>query len=169
MVHNLSLELNNIAIRQLEEGDIERLRVWRNNPDNSKYLRKIKYITEEMQRKWYENYLKNDDEMAFAIVENQCIHEVVGSVSLYNFCDKRAEFGKILIGNEKAHGKKIGYTATRAVLQIAFEVLGLDEVVLECNNDNLAAIRVYEQAGFVLSEIAHANRYYKITRQQFIK
>lgn len=169
MVHNYSLELNNIAIRQLEESDIELLRAWRNNPDNSKYLRNIPYITEEMQKKWYKNYLKNNDEIAFAIVESQFIHGVVGSVSLYNFCGKRAEFGKILIGNEKAHGKKIGYTATLAVLKIAFEELELDEVVLECNNNNFPAIRVYEQAGFILSEIVHDIRHYSLTKQQFYK
>ena len=167
MVHTFSIERNNVKLRQLEESDIELLRVWRNNPENSKYLRKIGYITPEMQRKWYENYLQNDDEIAFAIVETHFVQDVVGSVSLYNFSDQRAEFGKILIGNEKAHGKKIGYTATVAVLKIAFDVLNLEEVFLECNHDNHAAIRVYEQAGFVLSEIVNHIRYYKINRKQF--
>ena len=169
MVHNLSLSVSNVTLRQLEERDIERLRVWRNDPNNSKYLRKIGYITEEMQQNWFKNYLTNGDEVAFAIVETRFIREVVGSVSLYNFSEKKAEFGKILIGNKQAHGKQIGYKSTIAALKIAFDFLNLEEVFLECNNSNHPAIRVYEQAGFVLSEIVGDIRYYQITKQQFYK
>lgn len=168
MLHNITIGFNNIVLRQITENDIEMLRIWRNNPQNSLYLRKINYITPEMQKKWYDNYLKNNNEIAFAIVETKYINDIVGSVSLYDFSDKRAEFGKILIGNENAHGKKIGYMATVATLKIAFDILDLEEVVLECNNDNIPAIRVYEQVGFVFSETINNIRYYKISKQQFL-
>lgn len=167
MIHNISFSLNNIVLRQIKENDIESLRVWRNDPNNSMYLRKINYITPEMQKQWYDNYLRNNKEIAFAIVETNQINDIVGSVSLYNFSDNKAEFGRILIGNKDAHGKKIGYTATIAVLKIAFDILELEEVVLECNNDNLRAIRVYEQAGFIHLRTIDNIRYYKISKQQF--
>lgn len=148
MNHNYSIKYRNVELRALEQSEIEFLRTWRNNPDNCKYLKQIGYISEEQQRKWYEGYLKNDNEILFAIVETEQLNRIVGTLSLYDFEDKQAEFGKILIGDEEAHGKKVGYNATVAILKFAFELLGLEKVVLHCYVNNIPALKVYEKSGF---------------------
>ena len=149
MEHNYSTKYKNIVLRPLEKRDIEKLRIWRNDKKNTKFLRQIPYITEESQNKWFENYLENEDEICFAIEECQELNRLVGSLSLYNFNGNVAEFGKILIGDIEAHGRKIGYNATKTVLKIAFDVLKLKKVILEVYEDNLAAKKIYEKAGFV--------------------
>ena len=108
MRHNIIHKYENIRIRPLEVADIEKIRMWRNNPKNTKYLQKIPFITSEMQLKWYQKVKDNPDEMVFAIDEYDGNYNFVGSFSLYNFYNEKAEFGKFLIGDEKAHGKKIG-------------------------------------------------------------
>lgn len=148
---NFTLVYNNIKIRPLQISDIEYLREWRNNPANSKYLRNIGYISEEAQRKWFENYIKNEDEMTFAIDEIEELNRIVGSVSLYNFKGNQVTFGKILVGDEDAHGKNVGYNATKAVLDIAFRELSIEEVVLECYADNKTALHIYKKAGFQIT------------------
>ena len=152
MKHNYRIEKRNIVLRQLEQGDIEYLRQWRNNEENTKYLRKIGYITPEQQERWFDNYLKNDDEIAFAIVENKYLNRIVGSCSLYNFVDDQVEFGKILIGEPEAHGRGIGLEVTNAVVNFALNELNLNRVVLECYKNNIPAQKIYRRAGFVLTE-----------------
>ena len=99
MKHSYSISYKNVALKPITENELEYLRTWRNDPANTKYLRQIPYITPEMQKKWFDSYLANGDEMTFAICETKQLGRVVGSLSLYEFCDGEAEFGKILIGD----------------------------------------------------------------------
>lgn len=167
MYHSYSIRNKNVLLRPLEKNDIEKLREWRNDKNNSKFLRQIPYITEDAQKRWFEKYLENEDEICFAVEECEQLNRIVGSLSLYNFSGDTAEFGKILIGDEEAHGKKIGYNATIAALKIASDTLKLKKIVLEVYDDNIAAKKIYEKAGFVYKsvlredEIGKAILYYK--------
>lgn len=147
MVHDYKVEYENVKLRQLEEGDLELLREWRNNPENTKYLRKISYITKEMQMEWYQRYLSDEDEMTFAIVESKELKRTVGSLSLYHFSDVDAEIGKILIGDADAHGRHLGSNAIKAVLLVAFQQLELQKVYLHVYASNKAAVHSYKGAG----------------------
>ncbi len=118
MNHNYSFIYKNVRISPLEKSNIESIRNWRNNPKNCAFLTKLPFITNEMQEKWFENYLINNDEMIFSIYENKDLNRLVGSLALYNFIDDTCEFGKILIGDDAAYGRKIGYNSIYTVLNI---------------------------------------------------
>jgi len=148
MDHNFTAKYQNVMLLPLTKEHIESLRTWRNDTQNTRFLRSIPFITPEMQDNWYKTYLANADELCFVIYENQVLNRVVGSLSLYDFHDRQAEFGKILIGDEQAHGKSVGYHALLAVLRIAFEELKLEKVVLRVYDENIAAKHIYEKAGF---------------------
>lgn len=148
MKHSYEIVYKNVHLRPLAEDDIENLRIWRNNPQNTKYLNKIPFITPEMQDEWFHNYIENTDEICFAIDENSKLNRLVGSCSLYNFDGESCFFGKILIGDEEAHGQKIGLNATEAAAEIAFLQLKISEIKLLVYTDNIAAIKVYEKAHF---------------------
>lgn len=148
MNHSLRSDYMNIVVRPLEKRDIEFLRIWRNEPNNSKYLRKIPYISKEQQLKWFEDYLVDQNEITFAIEECDKINQIVGSASLYNRNENEIEFGKILIGNKEAHGKRIGYHATKVIVAIAFSKFKVQSVNLKCYSENKAALRIYSLVGF---------------------
>ncbi len=61
--------------------------------------------------------------------------------------NRRADFG-ILIGERRGEG--IGGEATRLLLEWAFTVVGLENVLLAVLPSNPAGIRAYERAGFEL-------------------
>ena len=153
MKHDYKSKYKNVYLRPLSEQDIELLRNWRNNPDNTAYLSKIPYITEQMQKEWYMKYLDNEDEICLAIVEDKELHRVVGSLTLHDFSDESCELGHILIGDKEAHGKKVGVNASLAASQIAFKELGLNTIYLHVFTENIVAYRVYQQAGFKVSDI----------------
>ena len=57
-----------------------------------------------------------------------------------------------MIGDEEAHGKKVGLNATKAVLTIAFELLKMKRVCLKCYGDNEKAMNIYKTAGFTIKD-----------------
>ena len=59
----------------------------------------------------------------------------------------RAEFG-ISIQNPDNQSKGYGTDATRVILWVAFNILGLHSVYLDTMEDNERAIRTYEKVGF---------------------
>ena len=165
MKHSYSISYKNVALKPISENELEYLRTWRNDPANTRYLRQIPYITPEMQKKWFDSYLANEDEMTFAICETKQLGRVVGSLSLYEFCDGEAEFGKILIGDGEAHGKSIGLNATVALLKIAFTSLKLNKVRLHVFKDNVPAVKVYAKAGFVTVDEHETNGMKELTME----
>lgn len=152
MRHDLAKKYKNVYIRQVEREDIEMLRKWRNNPINTRYLRKLPYITKEMQIDWYKGYLNSKDEMMFAIEETEELRRVVGSLALYNFKEEQTEVGKLLIGDIEAHGRGIGVNSLKAVLGLVFHELKKERVVLHVYSRNLAAVRIYKKVGFEILE-----------------
>lgn len=148
MNHNYTAINKNVKIRQVTCEDLEKLRLWRNDKKNTKYLSDIPLITSDMQKKWFENYLNNENEIIFAIEEIVELNTLVGSMALYNFEESSAEFGKILIGESNAHGKKIGQNSIEAILEFAFFILNLSYVFLHVYAENTPAIKVYKNVGF---------------------
>lgn len=148
MIHEYIGTHNNVFLRPLCLEDIECLRIWRNCEENTKYLKQIEYITPEMQRGWFERYLKNSDEMVFAIVRNDEDDKIVGSLALYAFKDGQVEFGKFLIGDPDAHGKRIGFNAVIAALEIVFGKLKFSRAVLKVYEENISAYKIYTDVGF---------------------
>ena len=148
MKHSYYGRYNNIELRPLEKGDIENLRKWRNDAESTKFLRKVGYITPEMQEKWFEDYLKNPDIFTFAIVENKRLKRMVGSVSIYNFRGNKAEIGKIQVGDSEAHGLGIGRKAMVIAMKIGFELMGISVFDAHVHKDNIPAYKSYLDIGF---------------------
>lgn len=148
MNHNFSAVFDNIRIRPLCSGDIENLRQWRNNVEQSKFLRPIGYITPEIQKQWFENYLNKTTELCFAIEETCALKRMVGSVSLYDIENGVAEVGKIQIGDADAHGRGIGKKCLVMAMLIGFDKLGLKKIVGSVHQNNIAAHKIDMDIGF---------------------
>ena len=153
MNHQYHAENDNVRLRPLDENDIESLRIWRNDSSNSRFLSDIGTISSEQQKRWFESYLGNKDEIIFAVdmhltTGNDREYELVGSLSFYNFQDDIAEFGKFLIGDKNAHGKHIGYNALMLALKTGFDELELHTICLHVYSENIAAMICYKHAGF---------------------
>ena len=62
MNHNYIFYYRNVYIRQIKTEDLEKMRIWRNDISNAKYLRQISHITKRAQQQWFLDYLQNDKE-----------------------------------------------------------------------------------------------------------
>lgn len=153
-----SIENEEVVLKPITTEDLECMRMWRNSMNNEYIFRDTTYITRQDQMAWYEKYqMDPTDQMYIIIDQGQC----VGTVALYHIDrdQKEAEFGRLLIGDLNARGKKLGMKASKLLCQYAFETLKLERIVLEVFEDNLYAKNIYEQLGFkVIGELEEGHR-----------
>jgi RimJ/RimL family protein N-acetyltransferase len=141
------LNYKNIILRPLCDTDLEILRKIRNDSNVSRYLRKISYINEEQQQKWFQRVLAEEKEIIFAIEEKEKLCRCVGSCSLYQIEDGEALFGKIAV-DPCARGLHAGTNAIICALHFGFSFLNLNAIDLLVNKENRIAKGVYSGIGF---------------------
>lgn len=106
-------------------------------------------LTPEAIDKLYQRYsTATTESTGFAIYERATMRPIgtVGLVSI-NHLNRTAELG-IGIGERDCWGKGYGTEATCLILDYAFNVLSLHNVMLRVFSYNVRAIRAYEKAGF---------------------
>ncbi len=149
--HPFLLSGDRAALGTLHRDHLERLSAWFNDPEVRRGLAHRGLVNHDAETAWYERTSTaaaepRPTEMAFAI-HDAADGELVGVCGLENIDHNflRAEFG-IFLGQRRGTG--IGTDATRLVLQWAFTIIGLRNVMLESYDFNEQAIRAYERAGF---------------------
>ncbi len=106
-------------------------------------------LTLEQEEKWYERAVtRGDTDIAFTIYV-KANDRPIGNVDLRDIDhrNRTAAFG-IAIGEPDARGQGYGTEATQLMLDFAFTVQGLHNVMLHVHEYNLAGIRAYTKAGF---------------------
>ena len=105
-------------------------------------------MTEEQEAAWYDEAVTASDWIAFTIYERST-WRAIGTCALIrvNHQHGTAEI-VMLIGEPDGRGKGCGTEAVRLLLDYAFTALGLRNVMLSVDEDNPAARRAYEKAGF---------------------
>src|SRR5882672_9014262 len=143
-----------VRLRPLEEADLSRTLVWRNQDHIRRWFVYSEVITPDQHRAWFEGYRDRDDDFVFVIEETRDLRKPVGQVSLYriDWERHRAEYGRLLIGEADAAGRGLAREATDVLLRHATTTWGIVETELEVFADNAAAIAIYAASGFTARE-----------------
>ena len=137
---------------------------WLNDIEVTKYLTiirrpwsqlKEKEVLEEMAR----------SEHAYAIIDLE-INKIIGIVSLHNFdhINKTCEFG-LFIGDKDYWNLGYGEEASRLLLDFAFNILNINNVMLLVIDYNIRAKKCYQKIGF--KEIGRRRQAYQIANNLF--
>src|SRR4051812_6146792 len=124
---------------------------WANQLEVRRGLDYLGLSTPQSQQKWVEDNLERSAKREPPGVEftiyDRGDSAPVGTAGLFriNHAHGQAEFG-IALGERRGQG--LGTEATRLVLDYAFHVLQLRNVLLEALAWNLAGLTAYERAGF---------------------
>jgi diamine N-acetyltransferase len=124
---------------------------WMNELEVRRGLDHMGIATPQSQEKWVEENIekgaKREPEAVEFTVYDRTDSTPVGTAGLFQIVHAhgRAEFG-IAIGERRGQG--LGTEATRLVLDFAFHVLQLRNVLLETLEWNVAGMTAYERAGF---------------------
>lgn len=139
------------ALGVLRREHLHQLSIWFNDPEVRRGLAHRGLPNEDGELRWYEQISEaaaapRPASVPFAI-HDAADGELVGVCSLENIDHNflRSEFG-IYLGQRRGSG--IGSDATRLVLDWAFTIVGLRNVMLESYEFNENAVRAYERAGF---------------------
>jgi diamine N-acetyltransferase len=135
----------NIFIVPINEGNIEMIRQWRNKDEIRNNFVDSEIITEEQQKEWHKTYLQDETDKMFLISLED---KPIGCISLYNIGTKDAEFGKLIIGDERYQGKGYAKEATYRLCKYGFNSLALDNIQLSVFEDNDSALNIYGKIGF---------------------
>jgi len=145
-----------VRLRLLTEADLDLTLKWRNQDHIRKWFFTSDILSEEQHRRWFQQYAQRDDDFVFVIelIDEAGFHPV-GQVALYHLDweTKKAEYGRIMIGETAARGKGVGRAATSLILRIGFELLKLQEIYLEVLVENTPARKIYEACGFKIDTV----------------
>lgn len=146
-IYEEKIYYDDITLNPIEVQDIEIIRLWRNEENYKNTFINTNSISSEDQLKWYKKYKENIEDRMFTIVYN---NTKIGTISLYNinYQNKRAEVGRLLIGDLNSRGNGIGLKAIDAICKYGFNRLGLSKITLEVFEDNIYARNVDNKAGF---------------------
>src|SRR5208337_1632113 len=124
---------------------------WRNTEDIRCQFINSDIISKDRHLKWWEKYREKNNDFIFIIQDTERLSRSVGQVSLYNInLEKRvAEYGRLMIGDSKTREKGLARRSTDLLLIWAFNTLRIERIYLEVFKDNISALNLYLQCGFV--------------------
>ncbi|MBT3401560.1 MAG: GNAT family N-acetyltransferase [Rhodospirillaceae bacterium] len=137
------------SLRAFRPTDIGAFRRWWDNFE----------VTQNMESGWRPSTeaiagsmtdLVEADDRAIVFAVEAGAGRLIGSCGLYEIFwpGRRAEF-RIMLGEPDVFGEGHGTRATRMVVEYAFKRANMEVVHLGVNADNVAAVKAYENAGFV--------------------
>lgn len=159
-----TIEGEHVRLRPLTAHDLPMTLAWRNQDSIRDKFFHAEVITPEQHQAWFKAYQHKDTDFVFVIDEKGPPARSVGQVALYNidWSARRAEFGRLMIGEAEARDKGLAKAAIHLLVAAAEDQLQLVEIYLEVYRDNLPAISVYRACGFV--EAGHHDRVLKMVR-----
>lgn len=134
-----------ILFRKVQESDLEKIRLWRTNPEVTKYMYTDPLITREEQLQWFKK-INSDSTKRYWVVNVD--GQDVGIVCLYgiDFLNKRATWA-YYIGEENIRGIGIGKNIELNILDYVFEVLLLNKLCCEVLTENEKVVKIHEKLG----------------------
>jgi len=155
-----------VRLRLIEDGDLPMTLAWRNQDHIRRWFFSSDIITPEQHRSWFDQYRDRDDDFVFIIEETETLRRPVGQASLYHidWTAGRAEFGRLMIGDDEARGQGLARLATARLVDEALTGWNLREVRLQCVPTNARALAVYAACGFEPTD--HAGAATTMTRRR---
>ena len=134
-----------VQLRELQPKDIPGMLEWMHDSEINQFYR---FDAESMTEKSVIEFINavDEDSKHFAVVDDA--DEYMGTISLKNIDmdSKKAEYAIAL--RKSVQGKGVSTKATDAILNIAFNAMGLNKVYLNVLADNGRANGFYKKYGF---------------------
>jgi UDP-4-amino-4,6-dideoxy-N-acetyl-beta-L-altrosamine N-acetyltransferase len=137
----------NVKIEQVTIADEAKLLEWRNSLEVSKWMFSNHVISEAEHSAWFKQMLLSEKTVYWKIIKDS---QAVGIVNLSKIDLTNASCSwAIYLGEASARGFGAAQAASLLSLNFAFDVLRLGVVRCEAIAENVRAIGLYKQVGFV--------------------
>lgn len=162
-------------LRPLEFDDEERMLAWMKDTYVTQYLRLDGEHKTLADMRAFIKASKDDISHLHRAISDEN-DRYCGTISLKNIDLERKEAEYAIVLHPEAMGTGAAKYASKEILRIAFEQLGLTRVYLNVIERNVRAIRLYEKLGFRYQHTTTINlkgnpserqRWYEMKREQF--
>lgn len=152
-----------IYIDAVTREDLPQLMEWRNRPDYRKFFREYRELNIDMQQKWYESKVLNDNSTEMFAIRLNDIGELIGCCGLcyINWVHRNADLS-LYIGWEKAYIDEEGYAeeACKLLFNYGFKELGLEKIWTEIYSFDEKKLNLYKKLGFKIDGELRNQYYY---------
>lgn len=148
-----------VRLRPITEADLPDYVRWFDDPEVTEFLDiEPGRITMEFEREWFARVTAPDNPARHLAIEAHSRH--IGNCALNPDAARQIGNFGIVIADKTAWDKGYGTAATREVLRIGFQEMGLHRIQLQVFGPNTRALRCYRKCGF---------RHEGVKRQAFLK
>lgn len=143
------MEGEKIRLRPLEPADLQRWRMWINDPEIAGYLDRVLPVSAPEHEQFFERAVTGNTSAVWYAIELKASGQFVGNVWLWNISTRHrhAEL-RILIGERSAWGSGCGAEAISLLTGYGFKQLGLHKVYAFVMARNSRAVRTFEKCEF---------------------
>lgn len=145
MDKDFSFESERLRFRGIRESDAETIVAWRSDPANYRFFFNAKPITLEEHLAWFDRYLGDLTRYDFMMMGEG--DEPIGTAGLSSIASGSCEIS-YMIGDVEARGKGYAKETVRRLTEVAFNELGVEEVVARVVPGNDASVAVLMGSGF---------------------
>lgn len=145
-------ESERLMFRDITVSDTDMLLKWRNSEHVVNNFIYRSEVTREDHMNWLQNKVEKGLVRQFIIIEKSSAMPF-GSIYFRDIDEKNksAEYG-IFLGEKSMMGKGYGSETARWAVDFFFNEMKFEKLLLRVLGRNAAAIKSYEQAGFVLDD-----------------
>ncbi len=140
-----------IYIDAVKSDDLQQLMAWRNLPEYRKYFREYRELNIDMQKKWYESKVLNDNSTEMFAIRLNGTGELIGCCGLcyINWVHRNADLS-LYIGWKESYIDDEGYAqeACRLLFDYGFKELGLQKIWTEIYCFDSKKLNLYTKLGF---------------------
>lgn len=136
-----------ISLRSFDEGDVPAKVRWINDGRNNEFLHYDLPLEEGKTLAWFRSNRGRTDRLDMVIEADGVPVGLIGLLSI----DKNRSCAEyyVSMGEQEYKGRGVAFEASRQLLRLAFEEMGLERIYLETETGNLAAQSLFEKLGFV--------------------
>lgn len=145
MDKDFSFESERLRFRGIRESDAETIVAWRSDPANYRFFFNAKPITLEEHLAWFDRYLGDSTRYDFMMMGEG--DEPIGTAGFSSIASGSCEIS-YMIGDMEARGKGYAKETVRRLTEVAFNELGVKEVVARVVPGNDASVAVLMGSGF---------------------
>jgi diamine N-acetyltransferase len=157
-----------VYLRPVEQGDINMLLCWANDPEIRGLTGEVRPSTFAGTIEYYERIQKSEDRIWLAIVSRET-SQVIGETGLLRmFPAWRTTDWSVIIGEKSARGKGFGTEVAKLMLDYAFGYQNFHRVSIGVVGFNANALSFYEHIGFKREGIQRDGYFYDHRYHDFV-
>ena len=170
-----------VALRAVEDYDLQKLLEWRNNPEFRKFFREYRELNLFNQKSWFERYVNNDEHTRMFSIVDASNGELLGACGLcyIDWVNRSADFSIYIGWNDIYIDDIYAIEAAELMIKYGFNELNLHRLWTEIYSIDSKKRLFFDKLGFIEEAIHKETHwtegnwvdslYFRLTRSEWCR